>query len=136
MRKAAQWSQANLSVYQHKHAELMAQVGCPCLESKAGIAGRSCCDPSAQARRADGAGGTLCLEWRFRVANCMVAAMAHSGTTANHPPRLEHPHAATALLQASAKQAEAQAFRSSALRTALEAPVAAAAAGVEQLSLI
>lgn len=38
--------------------------------------------------------------------------------------------------QVSAKQAEAQAYRSSALRTALEAPVAAAAAGVEQLSLI
>lgn len=62
VRRAAQWSQANLTTYQHKHAELSAQV--------------------------------------------------------------------------SAKQAEAQAYRSSALRTALEAPVAAAAAGVEQLSLI
>ncbi len=39
-------------------------------------------------------------------------------------------------LQASAKQAEAQAYRTSALRTALEAPVAAATTGVEQLSLI
>ncbi|KAI7842953.1 hypothetical protein COHA_003460 [Chlorella ohadii] len=62
VRKAAQWSQANLSVYQHKQAELSAQ--------------------------------------------------------------------------ASAKQAEAQAYRTSALRTALEAPVAAATTGVEQLSLI
>jgi exonuclease VII small subunit len=62
VRKAAQWAQANLTTYQHRHAELSAQV--------------------------------------------------------------------------SAKQAEAQAYRTSALRTALEAPAAAATAGVEQLSLI
>lgn len=47
-----------------------------------------------------------------------------------------HPPAPNCPGQVSAKQAEAQAYRSSALRTALEAPVAAAAAGVEQLSLI